>query len=117
MDQLQSDRKLSILAQEQRWGHMGLGTYFTWGVADLVKLGKNQRLQNLKITMFLHKPSKHAPKGHIMRISPPPPPPPKKKINTKKKFINIKKRQKRKNFLREHKKILEKIKKNKNCKT
>lgn len=67
-----SERKLSILAQELRWGHMGLGhVYFTWGVVDLVKLGKNQRLQNLQTTMFLHKPSKHAPKGHIMRISPP----------------------------------------------
>ena len=98
MDQLQSDRKLSILAQEQRWGHMGLGTYFTWGVADLVKLGKNQRLQNLKITMFLHKPSKHAPKGHIMRISPPPPKPPKIQITAIITFITVQIGQRVKHF-------------------
>lgn len=45
---------------------------FHMRVVGLVKLGKNQRLQNLQTTMFLHKPSKHAPKGHIMRKSPPP---------------------------------------------
>ena len=65
------------------------------GVVDLVKLGKNQRLQNLQTTMFLHKPSKHAPKGHIMRISPPPPPPPKKGKPPKKQKKKQKKKEKK----------------------
>ena len=79
-------------------GPYGTWHIFYWGVADLVKLGKKQKLQNLKITLFLHKPSKHAPKGHIMRISPPPPQPPKIQITAIITFITVQIGQRVKHF-------------------